>query len=107
MRGYAIGESLRQLNGIVAGMLGMSWWRFLLFNALGGALWVIAWVSAASFFTEHMSVITALAHQDRRRRTHSGLFRPSFLDLLVRRCDAPVDPCGDERGYAEIGLVLA
>jgi len=45
---------------------------------------VIAWVSAASFFTEHMSVITALAHQDRRRRTHSGHF------WLVRRCDAPV-----------------
>ena len=45
---------------------------------------MIAWVSAASFFTEHMSVITALAHQDRRRRTHSGHF------WLVRRCDAPV-----------------
>jgi len=26
---------LRQLNGIVAGTLGMPWWRFLLFNAIG------------------------------------------------------------------------
>jgi len=53
---------LRQLNGIVAGVLGMSWWRFLLFNALGGALWVITWVFAGYYLTEHMAVITTLAH---------------------------------------------
>src|SRR5262245_35538316 len=35
---------LRQLNGIVAGTLGMPWRRFFLFNALGGALWVATWV---------------------------------------------------------------
>ena len=34
---------LRQLNGIVAGTLSMPWPRFLLFNALGGALWVAWW----------------------------------------------------------------
>src|SRR5512132_1435332 len=33
---------LRQLNGILAGMLGMSWWRFVLFDAVGAALWVMA-----------------------------------------------------------------
>ena len=33
---------LRQLNGIFAGTLEMSWWRFLAFNAFGGALWVRA-----------------------------------------------------------------
>jgi membrane protein DedA with SNARE-associated domain len=33
---------LRQLNGIAAGTIGMDWRRFLLFNALGGALWVAA-----------------------------------------------------------------
>src|SRR6516164_3072410 len=53
---------LRQLNGIVAGILGMSWQRFLLFNMLGGALWVTAWVFATSYFSKHMSVITNLAH---------------------------------------------
>jgi membrane protein DedA with SNARE-associated domain len=35
---------LRQLNGIVAGTLGMPWRRFLMFNALGAALWVATWV---------------------------------------------------------------
>jgi membrane protein DedA with SNARE-associated domain len=53
---------LRQLNGVVAGILGMSWWRFLLFNALGGALWVTTWVFATLYFTKHMSVITTFAH---------------------------------------------
>ncbi len=33
----------RQLNGIVAGTAGMGWWRFLAYNAIGGALWVGAW----------------------------------------------------------------
>jgi membrane protein YqaA with SNARE-associated domain len=32
---------LRQLNGVVAGTLEMDWWRFLLFNAIGRALWVL------------------------------------------------------------------
>lgn len=53
---------LRQLNGIVAGTLGMPWWRFLLFNAIGAALWVIVWVFAATYFTGHAAVITRLAH---------------------------------------------
>ena len=53
---------LRQLNGIVAGTLGMSWRRFLLFNALGGVLWVTVWVLAATYFTEHLAILTTLAH---------------------------------------------
>ncbi len=36
-------EVLRQLNGILAGISGMSWPRFLLFNAAGAALWVGFW----------------------------------------------------------------
>jgi hypothetical protein len=62
----------------------MSWWRFLLFNALGGALWVITWVSAASFFTTHMSVITAPAHHTKivAGVLHSGhLWRRTIMAL--------------------------
>ena len=33
-------EVLRQVNGLVAGISGMRWRRFLVFNALGAALWV-------------------------------------------------------------------
>lgn len=34
---------VRQLNGIVAGISLMRWWRFCFFNALGGVLWVGLW----------------------------------------------------------------
>jgi membrane protein DedA with SNARE-associated domain len=53
---------LRQLNGIVAGMLGMSWWRFVLFDAVGAALWVTVWVFAPAYFSEHLTFIIGLAH---------------------------------------------
>lgn len=53
---------LRQLNGIVAGMLRMDWRHFLLFNALGGVAWVLAWVLAGYFLGTHVEQITALAH---------------------------------------------
>jgi membrane protein DedA with SNARE-associated domain len=43
---------LRQLNGIVAGALRMTWWRFLPFNAVGAALWVGTWVSII-YFSAH------------------------------------------------------
>src|SRR5262245_56544441 len=54
---------LRQLNGIVAGTLGMEWRRFLVFNALGAALWVMLWVLGAFFLSEHIATITRLAHR--------------------------------------------
>jgi membrane protein DedA with SNARE-associated domain len=52
---------LRQLNGIVAGTLKMDWWRFLLFNALGCALWVLTWGLAGFYLGAHVSSITAFA----------------------------------------------
>lgn len=36
-------EGLRQANGIIAGITRMAWPRFLLFNAIGAALWVGLW----------------------------------------------------------------
>ena len=53
---------LRQLNGIVAGTLAMDWWRFLAFNALGAALWVLAWSLAGFYLGEHVSKITSIIH---------------------------------------------
>jgi membrane protein DedA with SNARE-associated domain len=38
-------EGLRQANGIIAGTTGMHWSRFLIFNAIGAALWVAVWTS--------------------------------------------------------------
>jgi membrane protein DedA with SNARE-associated domain len=49
---------LRQLNGVIAGTLRMNWWRFLLFNALGCALWVLTWGLTGFYLGEHVSNIT-------------------------------------------------
>ena len=38
-------EGLRQANGIIAGITGMPWLRFVVFNAVGAALWVGLWVT--------------------------------------------------------------
>lgn len=53
---------LRQLNGVVAGMLKMDWRRFLVFNALGGALWVLVWTLAGVYLGAHVSDVRAIAH---------------------------------------------
>jgi membrane protein DedA with SNARE-associated domain len=50
-------EGLRQANGIIAGITGMHWRRFLAFNALGAALWVGTWVSLGYLAGKHISTI--------------------------------------------------
>jgi membrane protein DedA with SNARE-associated domain len=36
-------DGLRQLNGLLAGIVGMHWLKFLGYNALGAVLWVGTW----------------------------------------------------------------
>jgi membrane protein DedA with SNARE-associated domain len=50
-------EGLRQANGIVAGISGMHWRRFLAFNALGAALWAGLWVSLGYLAGNHITAI--------------------------------------------------
>jgi membrane protein DedA with SNARE-associated domain len=50
-------EGLRQANGIIAGITGMRWLRFLAFNALGAALWVGTWVSVGYLAGSHIDTI--------------------------------------------------
>ena len=59
---------LRQLNGVVAGTLKMDWRKFLLFNALGGALWVSVWTMAGLYLSLHGVDIAVLGTQVRISR---------------------------------------
>ena len=68
---------LRQLNGIVAGTLGMPWWRFILFNAIGAALWVGVWVFITTYFSGHTA---RLAHNTQAVVVIAGA---SLIILLV------------------------
>lgn len=81
-------EGLRQANGIIAGTAGIRWPRFLLFNAIGAALWVAVWCTIGYAFGSHIDavysaltgvelylaiglvvvVVAFVAHRIRRRR---------------------------------------
>jgi membrane protein DedA with SNARE-associated domain len=50
-------EGLRQANGIIAGTSGMRWARFLTFNAIGAALWVLVWTSIGYLSGSHIDAI--------------------------------------------------
>jgi membrane protein DedA with SNARE-associated domain len=54
---------LRQLNGIVAGSVGMSWWRFLAYNAVGAALWVGAWGIGVYSVGERLGALVPWVHR--------------------------------------------
>ena len=54
-------EGLRQANGIIAGVSGMHWARFLVFNAIGAALWVAVWTSIGYASGSHINTIYAAA----------------------------------------------
>jgi membrane protein DedA with SNARE-associated domain len=50
-------EGLRQANGIIAGTSGMHWAKFIVFNAIGAALWVAVWTSVGYFSGSHINSI--------------------------------------------------
>jgi membrane protein DedA with SNARE-associated domain len=50
-------EGLRQANGIIAGITGMHWLRFLIFNAIGAALWVGTWVTIGYFAGNNITTV--------------------------------------------------
>jgi membrane protein DedA with SNARE-associated domain len=50
-------EGLRQANGIIAGITGMRWRKFLIFNALGAALWAGLWVTLGDLAGQHIGTI--------------------------------------------------
>ena len=50
-------EGLRQANGLIAGISRMHWAKFLLFNALGAALWVATWTTVGYFAGSHIEGI--------------------------------------------------
>lgn len=56
-------DGLRQVNGVVAGMAGMRWWRFLLFNALGAAVWVVVYTGVGYYAGANIDVVYDRIHR--------------------------------------------
>jgi membrane protein DedA with SNARE-associated domain len=83
---------LRQANGVLAGMTGMPWLRFVLFNALGAALWVGTWCTVG--YLAGSNIQTVYDTIGRYSLLAGGLFLALLLALILRhRCrhrSAPV-----------------
>jgi membrane protein DedA with SNARE-associated domain len=56
-------DGLRQLNGVIAGITAMPWRAFLIYNAIGAALWVGWWTTVAYLFGTHLVDIIEHAHR--------------------------------------------
>jgi membrane protein DedA with SNARE-associated domain len=55
-------DGLRQLNGVIAGITAMPWRTFLIYNAIGAALWVGWWTAIAYLLGTHIVEIFEKAH---------------------------------------------
>ncbi|MEV8504088.1 DedA family protein [Actinoplanes sp. NPDC051475] len=55
-------DGLRQLNGVIAGLTAMPWRTFLIYNAIGAALWVGWWTTIAYLLGTHLVEIIDQAH---------------------------------------------
>lgn len=75
-------EGLRQANGIIAGTTGMHWRRFLVFNAIGAALWVAVWVSVGYFSGSHIDSIYSTAT---RYSTYLAVAAGVFIAAVIAR----------------------
>ena len=56
-------DGLRQFNGVIAGITAMPWRTFLLYNAIGAALWVGFWTTIAYLLGTHLVEIIDHAHK--------------------------------------------
>jgi len=58
-------DGLRQLNGIVAGVLQMPWWTFTAYNVAGAVLWTCSWGLGTYYLGRDIHFIAAFFHQHR------------------------------------------
>jgi len=56
-------DGLRQLNGVIAGITAMPWRTFLLYNAIGAAMWVGWWTTVAYLLGTHLIEIIDHFHR--------------------------------------------
>jgi membrane protein DedA with SNARE-associated domain len=56
-------DGLRQSNGVIAGMAGMTWRRFALLNCTGALLWVALWASVGWILGRHAGALYPGLHR--------------------------------------------
>jgi membrane protein DedA with SNARE-associated domain len=84
-------DGLRQLNGIVAGVLQMPWWTFTAYNVTGAILWTCAWGLGTYFLGRDIHVIAVYFHRHAQWLYVLGLFGLFALVVyLLRSRKGPV-----------------
>ncbi len=79
-------EGLRQANGIIAGISGLHWAKFLAFNALGAALWVGVWTSVGYFSGSNIdSIYNTATRYSTYFAIAVGVFLLAFIARFVWR----------------------
>jgi membrane protein DedA with SNARE-associated domain len=56
-------DGLRQLNGIVSGMMRMPWWTFTAYNLAGAILWTCAWGLGTYYLGRDLHVVAGFFHR--------------------------------------------
>ena len=56
-------DGIRQFNGVIAGITAMPWRTFLIYNAIGAALWVGWWTTVAYVLGTHLVEIIEHVHR--------------------------------------------
>lgn len=59
-------DGLRQLNGIVAGVMQMPWWTFTAYNTAGAVLWSCVWGLGTYYLGRDIHVVADVFHRHRR-----------------------------------------
>jgi membrane protein DedA with SNARE-associated domain len=70
-------DGLRQLNGIVAGVMKMPWWTFTAYNVAGAILWTCSWGLGTYYVGRDVHGIAGIFHR------HTGLLYVLGVTLLV------------------------
>jgi membrane protein DedA with SNARE-associated domain len=74
-------DGLRQLNGIVAGVMRMPWWTFTAYNVAGAILWTCAWGLGPYYLGRDVHVIAVFFHRHARLLYVLGV--TIFIALLL------------------------
>jgi membrane protein DedA with SNARE-associated domain len=74
-------DGLRQLNGIVAGVMRMPWWTFTAYNVAGAILWTCAWGLGSYYLGRDIRVIAGFFHRHRWLLYVAGVI--AFMALVV------------------------
>jgi membrane protein DedA with SNARE-associated domain len=81
-------DGLRQLNGVVAGIMKMPWSTFTIYNVAGAVLWTGTWGLGTYYFGRRIHVIAGFFHFHRRWLVALSVALLGILIVYLLRANA-------------------